>query len=50
MGWYDVGIELPQHRIVETTITGSELFVLWLDQGHGTITPDDHWFLDPHRD
>jgi hypothetical protein len=50
IGWYDVGIQLPRHRIVETTISGSELFMLWLDQRHGTITPDDHWFLDPHRD
>jgi hypothetical protein len=50
IGWYDVGIQLPGHRIAETSIPDSELFLLWLDQRHGTVTPDDHWLLDPHRD
>jgi hypothetical protein len=49
IGWYDVGIPLPDHRIVQTSIPDSELFLLWLDQHHGTISPDDHWRLDSHR-
>jgi hypothetical protein len=50
VGWYDVGFQLPDHRILRTSILGSELIMLWVDQGHGTVTPDTRWRLDRRRD
>jgi hypothetical protein len=49
-GWYDIGIQLPGHRIVDTGLDGSGALVAWTDQRVGTVHPDDHWILDPHRD